>query len=355
MGRRLTPEPAVTTIRLPYIKVYRDRTGVVRRYFRRKGKTYGPLPGLPGSAEFMGAYQAFIGYDPKPAVRDSPGTIGALIKSYYASSGFQNLSGTSKALYSKSVLEPFAEKHGHRRFNDIIREKIVGYVENIGLTRPGLANLTRSVLLLLMAYAVARGHRRDNPLAGLKPYKVGTHHTWTDHELKAFEARWPLGTPERLAYATLLYTGQRVGDARKILLRDALAGAIPFKQQKTGTELVIQVHPELRRAIKAGPTKGTYLLGDANGSQYRPQAIWRVLTKAAKEAGLQAECVPHGLRKALMRRLAESGATGKEIQAVSGHKSLKEVERYTAAADQRKLGKAALATLKPVKGRTPRV
>ena len=32
-------------------------------------------------------------------------------------------------------------------------------------------------------------------------------------QLHAFEKQWPLGTRERLAYAILLYTGQRVGDA----------------------------------------------------------------------------------------------------------------------------------------------
>jgi hypothetical protein len=43
-----------------------------------------------------------------------------------------------------------------------------------------------------------------------------------------------------------------------------------------------------------------------------------------------------------MRRLAEEGATEKQIAAVSGHKSLREVQRYTAAADQRRLAQDAL-------------
>jgi hypothetical protein len=48
--------------------------------------------------------------------------------------------------------------------------------------------------------------------------------------------------------------------------------------------------------------------------------------------GLPNRCVPHGLRKAACRRLAEVGATAHQIMAVSGHKSLREVERYTRAA-----------------------
>ena len=50
---------------------------------------------------------------------------------------------------------------------------------------------------------------------------------------------------------------------------------------------------------------------------------------------------PHGLRKGAMSRLAEYGSTSKEIAAMSGHRSLKEIERYTAAADQARLARSA--------------
>jgi integrase len=43
-----------------------------------------------------------------------------------------------------------------------------------------------------------------------------------------------------------------------------------------------------------------------------------------------------------MRRLAEDGASEKEIAAWSGHKTLREIERYTKAADQKRLAKAAV-------------
>jgi hypothetical protein len=46
-------------IRLKYVHAFRDRTGRMQYYFRRQGKRT-PLPGPPGSREFMGAYVAFI-------------------------------------------------------------------------------------------------------------------------------------------------------------------------------------------------------------------------------------------------------------------------------------------------------
>ena len=56
------------------------------------------------------------------------------------------------------------------------------------------------------------------------------------------------------------------------------------------------------------------------------------------EAGLE-RCSAHGLRKAACRRLAEAGCTAHQIAAISGHASLREVERYTKAVDQARLAK----------------
>jgi hypothetical protein len=52
----------------------------------------------------------------------------------------------------------------------------------------------------------------------------------------------------------------------------------------------------------------------------------------------------------IMRRLAESGSSTKEIAAISGHRTLKEIERYTAAADQVRLSKGEMAKLRRQNG-----
>jgi integrase len=43
-------------------------------------------------------------------------------------------------------------------------------------------------------------------------------------------------------------------------------------------------------------------------------------------------CSAHGLRKACARRLGKAGARGHDILAVTGHKTLAEVQRYTDSA-----------------------
>lgn len=60
---------------------------------------------------------------------------------------------------------------------------------------------------------------------------------------------------------------------------------------------------------------------------------------------LPTECVPHGLRNAAARRLAEAGCSANDIASITGHKTLAEVERYTRETDQKRLEKAAMHRL----------
>jgi enterobacteria phage integrase len=341
----------MTLLRLKYLKVYRDRHGTVRRYFRRRGLKDLPLKGDPGTAEFMLAYQAALGTRVPMADETKAGTFARLITDYCRSAAFANLKPSSQKLY-RLVLDRIAERHGHRLVRDARRSDARKMVEEIGAAKPAMANITRAVLRLLMQYAVDAELRHDNPVAGLKAYRTGTRHTWTDDELSRFEQRWSLGTRERLAFALLLYTGQRAGDVVKMRRSDVADGLIRVIQEKTGTELSIPLHPALIAAIKAAPAKGVMLIGDANGRPVRRATLTLLMKKAVELAGLRTRCLPHGLRKAMMRRLAESGSSAKEIAAISGHRTLKEIERYTAAADQVRLSKAAMAKLRGDKKRT---
>lgn len=64
----------MTKIRLNYVHEYRDRHGKVRRYYRKGGKRV-PLPGIPGSADFMRAYQLAVSGKVAPVVAFEAGTL----------------------------------------------------------------------------------------------------------------------------------------------------------------------------------------------------------------------------------------------------------------------------------------
>jgi enterobacteria phage integrase len=107
----------------------------------------------------------------------------------------------------------------------------------------------------------------------------------------------------------------------------------------------ISIHLDLDRIIKATPANGVYPLGDATGRKVTRPALTRLITRAVQDAGLPPRCKAHGLRKAILRTLAERGGTSKQLQAVSGHRSLAELERYTEMAEQARLNRQAMAKL----------
>ena len=76
-----------------------------------------------------------------------------------------------------------------------------------------------------------------------------------------------------------------------------------------------------------------HVISGRGGRPYSGNDFTMRMRRWCDEAGLP-ECSPHGLRKAAARRLAEAGASVHQIMAITGHRSLKEVARYTQGADQ---------------------
>jgi hypothetical protein len=75
----------MTKIKLHYVHEYRDRHGKLRRYVRRPGSRRVALPGLPGSPEFMQAYQDAMSGPVLRASAPKPGTLASLAAEYFGS------------------------------------------------------------------------------------------------------------------------------------------------------------------------------------------------------------------------------------------------------------------------------
>jgi integrase len=92
------------------------------------------------------------------------------------------------------------------------------------------------------------------------------------------------------------------------------------------------------------PTGERTFLVTARGKALVPNSLSNIFRAWCNEAGCP-DVSAHGLRKACARRLADIGCTTHEIQAIAGHASLAEVERYTKAANRRRLAKSAMERL----------
>ena len=341
----------MTRLRLQYVHRFRDRHGVMRHYYRRDGFARVALPGLPGSAEFMEAYQAAIKGKPLPvgASRTQPGSISALVVAYYGSAEFKRLAPLSARTY-RNILERFRAEHGEKPVALLQANHVRRMVADKAET-PAAANRLLQMLRQVLRFAVEDGWRRDDPTQGVRKVRATTKgiHTWSEEEIAVFEAKWPLGTRARLALALLLYTGQRRGDVVRMGRQHLRNGAVEVVQGKTGARLAIPLHPALREALEAHPSDHLTFLVTQAGAPFSAPGFSNWFVDVAREAGLPKGCCPHGLRKSAARRLAEAGCTPHEIKAITGHTTLGEVERYTRAADQARLAKIAISRIGPKK------
>ncbi len=343
MRRRLHRPPKAP----PYCHGFTDRHGNPRWYYRRRGYPLTPLPGMPWTPEFMAAHEAASKGQPLEIGKamTKPGTIAALIVSYYKSPDFTGLKPTTQKTY-RNILERFREDDGDKRVAMLQRQHVQKLVNDRGDV-PTAANRLLQLMHLLMRHAVETGLRRDDPTIGVRKVreKAGGFTTWEEHHIAAFLDHHKPGTRAYSALTLLLYTGQRRGDVVKLGRQNLRDGFLGLVQGKTGQEVHIPLHRDLAALIDTLPADAPAFLTGERGKPLTPEAFTNWFRQMVKDAGLPDGLSPHGLRKAACRRLAEAGCSPHEIMSISGHKTLAEVTRYTVAASRKGMAERAVAAL----------
>ncbi len=260
------------------------------------------------------------------------------------SANYLSLRDTTKTSYA-SRIEMLRTKHGHRSVAGLTRERIISGILQPHADRPGAALSTLKTLHILIRHAISIGWLDHDPSLGIKRPKTQEIRSWTDAEIAAFEQHWPIGTRQRLAFALMLYTGQRRSDVHRMTWADVSEGIIRIAQQKTGRKLTIPLHRDLLTVLTTADHDHMTIINTEYGKPFTVDGFSQWIRDAITAAGLPLDCQPHGLRKAAGRRLAEAGCTAHEIMAVLGHKTLTEAERYTREADQARLAQAAFNKL----------
>jgi integrase len=115
-------------------------------------------------------------------------------------------------------------------------------------------------------------------------------------------------------------------------------------QRKTGQAVEIPVHPDLAAVLDLTPKDNLVLMVTERGGPFSESHFTNWFQAMCRDAGLPGRSV-HGLRKAACRRLAEAGCTEHEIAAISGHRTLEEVARYTRAADRGRMARSGMAKM----------
>src|SRR5215475_10059236 len=340
-------------MKLPkYVQAWVDaRDGRAYYYLRRRGYPRVRLPGLPWSPSFMAEYEKAMA-GPRTAIgagRIKPGSVAAVVAEYLDSQQFFGSKSAGTQRMRRGILERFRAAYGERPMALLPAEWIEALLDS---KPPHAARSWLVTLRSLCQFALKRRYLRVDPTANIKQraIKGDGFHTWTEEEIAQFEAHHPVGTKPRLALALLLFTAQRRSDVVRMGRQHIRDGVLTVRQQKTGATLAIPVHSHLQAVLDATPSEHLTFLVTATGKPYGGNAFSEQFRNWCDTAGLPQRCKPHGLRKTACRRLAESGCSGNEIMAISGHATLKELVRYTAAADQARLARNAMARTAAAKG-----
>lgn len=339
-------------IRLKYLCEDVDRHGNVRCYVRLPGKPKFRLRSMPGTEEFMREYQAALASAadavPRQARTLARGSFGYLCRLYYASATYKALDKSTQD-WRRRALDEICADHAEKPVA-MIKARHVRKLRDEKADSPAVANTRLKALRALFRWAVEAEEIDQNPARDvhLIRYATSGYHSWSLDEVAAFESAHPIGTKARLAMAILLYTACRREDAVRLGPQHLRNGRIVYTQAKnehrSPVRLDIPAHPDLLVVIEATPPEHLTFLVTEYGRPFTPAGFGNRFREWCNEAGLS-HCTAHGLRKATAARLAERGATAHEIMAITGHKTLEEVERYTRAAQQARLADAAMAKL----------
>jgi len=154
-------------------------------------------------------------------------------------------------------------------------------------------------------------------------------------DIERFQKRWPIGTRERLIFDLALLTGAARADLANLSRHHMRDGLLSFDRQKTGITADVPLTAELLAVIARTPDIAPAFILSEHGKPFTAASLGNLFGAAAREAGMTARL--HGLRKAFCVYWAEKGATTSQIAAMAGHMSLSEVDRYTRAADHKRI------------------
>lgn len=320
---------------------FKDKCGRTRYRFRKKGLPQYLFRSEPGSPEFMEEYARAQQAEPAKKERYAPGTFHAVIESYYRSKRWARMKDSTKKM-RRNALERFRAKQGDKPVARLEARHVDKWMGEIAET-PHAANDLRKMLNQLMKHAILLGLRRDNPVEVIDAIQTDSdgYHCWSEEEIAQYDAKWALGTRERLAKELLLYTSLRRGDMVTIGRQHRKGDKLILRHNKNKSDTVIRILDPLAKALDAIDSQHLTYLVTQTGKPFTAAGFGNWFRERCNQAGLP-HCTAHGLRKAMARRLAESGATTMQGRAVTGHKSDAMFIHYAAKANREAMADEAL-------------
>lgn len=318
-------------MRLKHVRQFRAK-GRDYVYFRPTGER---LPAVD-APDFLGKYQIALRRWQKTKPEEKPGTLGGILAAYRGSPDFTQLAPRTRTDYQKVMdwLQPLdgmalVEIDGPFAFD--LRDKAFEQHKR------RFALYVIQVCRRVWSWSAKRGFVRGNPFRDVEEIArpkdaAKANRPWSAAELVMILARAPEHL--RLPIALGAYAGIREGDML-VLPWSAYDGSqLTWRQGKTGAEVQIPVHADLRTFLEAAKRVSTQIVVSSaqrpwkTGNAFRG-AFFGLLRDMERAGEVGPGLTYHGLRHTAATRLAEIGASDRAIARLLGHRSLTMARHYS--------------------------
>lgn len=338
-----------------------DRHGNVRIYFRKPGVKI-RLREAPYSEAFWARYHELLRLSAGGGLvqqkvasqQPIPGTYRWLCIEYFKSNPYRRLDPigqrTRRGILESTCQEPIRPGSSDT-FGDMPLNRIT--IKALRAVRdrktPGAANNRVKAMRVMFKWAVDQEYMHANPARDLSKLSTGGpgFHSWTPEEVAQFEQRHPIGSRARLALGLMLWTGVRRSDVvllgKQHIRENSWLVFRPVKTRKRGIQVDIPILPNLQRLLETSPTGDMTFLMTEQGRPFTANGFGNWFRERCVEAGVPGRA--HGLRKAGAATAAANGATVNQLMAIFGWLTMSEAERYTRAAQRRKMAGDAMRLL----------
>jgi integrase len=336
--------------RPPHLHREKTRHGKLVWYVRVGGSSRGPrlrLHAEYGTAEFWEEYQAALASKLPKLEPPHTGTLAWLLERYRETTAWTSLSPATRR-QRENIFTQILETAGKQPFAKITTSAIMAGRDRRANT-PVQARKFLDAMRGLFRWAVRAGLVKADPTIGienLRTPKTDGFTVWSEEDVAAYEARWPVGTRQRVWLDVLIYTGLRRGDAVRLGRQHVRNGIATVKTEKSGyrVEVSLPILPVLAKTLEVGPCGDLTFIAGENGHPLAKESFGNLFRKACNAAGLRRRSA-HGLRKAAATRAANAGATVAELEAIFGWSGGSMAALYTRAADRRRLARGAMHKL----------
>ena len=247
-------------------------------------------------------------------------------------------------------MQRFLTWAGRKRIEQLTIQQLAGYVEWLHEKELAPASIARHLVALKMFY---RYLQLEGVVTENQAELLGSQKLWqrVPAVLSPQMITRFLSAPKKsdtyylrdIALLELLYaSGARASEISNLRMRDLLLSKgfirchgkgnkermAPLGQQAilAVEQYTVQLRPQLIKNLSKDPE---WLLLSRSGKRLRREAIWELVKKYVRRAGISDNVSPHTLRHSFATHLLAGGADLRQVQEMLGHASIATTQIYT--------------------------